>query len=180
VVQPHPSSDLPPFGNQNSVSRQRLPIILIEPTRSVGAVVCAEASWECEFRGTLAMNRLVYLASLWVCLAAIQALGQEVVQSSPDRSPVQGAGSSGSVVPLPPASRPRPQPDTPAPPRGTTSAPVPDRAWPGPARLAVNRLARDLPRAAPRRRPRPLRQRRHWPSLARTSLPRRSPTVRLT
>ncbi|MGZ3336003.1 MAG: hypothetical protein ACXWOV_12840 [Isosphaeraceae bacterium] len=76
------------------------------------------------------MNRLVYFASLWVCLAAIQALGQEVVQSSPDRSPVQGAGSPGSVIPLPPASRPRPQPDTPAPPRGTTSAPVPDQAWP--------------------------------------------------
>ena len=76
------------------------------------------------------MNRLIYLASLWVCLAAIQALGQEVAQSSPDRSPVRGAGSPGSVVPLPPASRPRPRPDTPAPPGGTTSAPVPDQAWP--------------------------------------------------
>ena len=152
MIQPHPSSDLLPFGNQNSVSRQRLPIILIEPTRSVGAVVCAEASWGCEFRGTLAMNRLVYLASLWVCLAAIQTLGQEVVPSSPDRSPVQGAGSSGSVVPLPPASRPRPQPDTPAPPRGTTSAPVPDRVWPGLAPLAWRSTAwratsRGLPHA---------------------------------
>jgi hypothetical protein len=130
MVQPHPSSDLPPFGNQNPVSRHRLPIILINPTRSVGAVVCAEGSRECEFRGTLTMNRLIYLASLWVCLATIQAFGQEVVQSSPDRSPVQGAGSPGSVIPLPPASRPRPQPETPAPPRGTTSAPVPDQARP--------------------------------------------------
>jgi len=39
-------------------------------------VVCAEASRECEFRGTMVMDRWAYLTSLWVCMAAVQAQGR--------------------------------------------------------------------------------------------------------
>ncbi len=174
----HPSSVLSSSGNQNSVRSNRLPIILIDPTRPVGGAVCARrrgyASCEVIWQW-IAWSTWPASGSAWPRFRHLgrkpcnprriaRPCREQGVQARSSRSLRQRERGPSLVLLLHQEER----------------RPRPSRTRRDPARPAANRPAHDLPRSAPRRLPRAPRQGRRWPSLLRASSPGHSPTARRT